>query len=179
MFLDFCRKVAKKHFYNKIPVTVTVSEYEEGFDAKWPHFTITYYILRWSSFNKLNSCCILGFQTSDTSLVAISEIHIRYRQSQYFCSAKHIPNHNIFLGCVERTNRKPCNQIRDKEECLTSRDVRAFVRNQKCVWCLPGKCPNPRNVCEPQKWLEGKGRKKGLHFETCLQPDTVTADFGK
>ena len=27
-------------FYNKIPVTVTVSEYQEGFDAKWPHFTI-------------------------------------------------------------------------------------------------------------------------------------------
>ena len=38
--IDFCRKVVKKRFYNKIPVTVTVSEYQEGFDAKWPHFTI-------------------------------------------------------------------------------------------------------------------------------------------
>ena len=32
-------------FYSKIPVTVTVSEYEEGFDAKWPHFT--YFDFSW------------------------------------------------------------------------------------------------------------------------------------
>ena len=38
--IDFCRKVVKKRFYNKIPVTVTVSEYQEGFDAKWPHFSL-------------------------------------------------------------------------------------------------------------------------------------------
>merc|ERR1711915_735690 len=74
------------------------------------------------------------------------------------------------------TNKKSCPAIRDKTECLESRDARTIallgkqLKGQDCVWCIPGRnaCPHG-NLCEPGLWMESRGKKAGIDFEPCLK----------
>ena len=73
---------------------------------------------------------------------------------------------------MSRTRSRNCPQIRSRTECLTSRDNRGWVNGQDCVYCIPGRnaCPGS-NVCEPRKWMEGRGKKAGIDFEIGLPVD--------
>ena len=66
---------------------------------------------------------------------------------------------------------KPCYEIKNRKECLTSLDPRSNFEGQPCVWCLtPGTCPHD-NVCEPQYFLENQGKREEKDFESCLEND--------
>jgi len=69
--------------------------------------------------------------------------------------------------CQCRTKQKnvSCPDIKDRTECLQSRDDRQWFKYQDCVWCLTP-C-DEGNVCEPKGFLEGKGKKEGTDFESC------------
>merc|ERR1719309_1889360 len=70
------------------------------------------------------------------------------------------------VNCKPRVTQKLCPSIREKGECLTSTDPRPVFKNESCVWCLTA-CPNG-NVCEPQKFLEDRGKEDGKDFQSCL-----------
>ena len=75
--------------------------------------------------------------------------------------------------CVERGVSRPCDQLKDRESCLTSTESRSGMHFGKvifgtdCVWCPNGPCTgNNRVRCEPKSWMEGQGL---INFEPCLQ----------
>ena len=90
-------------------------------------------------------------------------------KTSYFYQSAHMrhSSRTIFSGCKPRAVNKPCYQIRNRQECLTSIDTRRDFKDQNCVWCLTN-CPHG-NVCEPQTWLEqNHAKKEGKDFETCF-----------
>ena len=83
--------------------------------------------------------------------------------------------------CVERHASRPCDQMKDRESCLTSRESRSVVHFGKdifgtdCVWCPNGPCTgNNRVRCEPKTWMEGQGL---TNFESCLQSTISYRNF--
>jgi len=90
-----------------------------------------------------------------------------------FCEKDTRPKQNFQkITYMSRTRSRDCPQIRSRTECLTSRDNRGWVNGQDCVYCIPGRnaCPGS-NVCEPRKWMEGRGKKAGIDFEIGLPVD--------
>ena len=115
---------------------------------------------------------LLGFEPNFNT-VSIVNCHLRH----YHFHPKLENNQDKFSGlnppktqptCAARWLHRPCFQIRNRRECLTSKDNRSAHRNQNCVWCLPSAhCPHG-NVCEPQNFLQGYGKRAGRDFETCF-----------
>jgi len=76
-------------------------------------------------------------------------------------------------NCKPRVTLKPCVQITEKEECLTtiappSTKYQVF-QNSSCVWCLTASCPNGK-VCVHQKFVQELGWEDGKDYQSCL-PD--------
>jgi len=65
-------------------------------------------------------------------------------------------------------SRNHCPQVRDRTECLSTIDSRFnqdWLRSgSDCVWCITD-CDDG-NLCEPRGFLEKKGKRAGIDFET-------------
>ena len=71
--------------------------------------------------------------------------------------------------CQPRDKINPCYRIKNRAECLTTKDSRFGKYYKKdCVWCLH-ECPDG-NFCEPKNFLTGPdgNMKRGKEFESCL-----------
>ena len=75
-------------------------------------------------------------------------------------------------ACVERSSSIPCDQLNDRESCLTSIESRSGVHFGKnifgtdCVWCPNGPCNENQNRCEPKSLMDGQHLS---NYETCIQ----------
>lgn len=71
-------------------------------------------------------------------------------------------------NCQTRLRAKICTQIKNKKECLTSRDSRTswgaiLLQDQPCAWTTS-------NQCDMQIVLEKNGKKAGIDFARCYKP---------
>jgi len=81
------------------------------------------------------------------------------------------------VGCLQM-QPEGCNNIREKDKCLTSRDGRPFIKvagfdvhAQPCVWCGGKPCHgNNDNLCEPYDFIINGG---GHAFKNIPGPRTV------
>eukprot|EP00439_Symbiodinium_sp_Y106_P072232 s1827_g13.t1 len=81
------------------------------------------------------------------------------------------------VGCLQM-QPEGCNNIREKDKCLTSRDGRPFIKvagfdvhAQPCVWCGGKPCHgNNDNLCEPYDFIINGG---GHAFKSLPGPRTV------
>ncbi|CAE7445884.1 Esyt3 [Symbiodinium sp. CCMP2456] len=81
------------------------------------------------------------------------------------------------VGCLQM-QPEGCNNIREKDKCLTSRDGRPFIQvagfdvhAQPCVWCGGKPCHgNNDNLCEPYDFIINGG---GHAFKNIPGPRTV------
>ena len=94
-------------------------------------------------------------------------LRLYFRQMPVICSCEQRRIILHILECMTRDQKSPCNEIKRRGECLTTKDSRSDFANQNCVWCLGDACPKP-NVCEPQQFLEKRKKRAGEDFETCL-----------
>merc|ERR1711915_1129679 len=58
------------------------------------------------------------------------------------------------LECKPRSDRKSCNSIKDRKECLTAVENRQGWEDSPCVWCLTDHCGPYKTACEVQKYWE-------------------------
>ncbi|CAK9064941.1 unnamed protein product [Durusdinium trenchii] len=91
------------------------------------------------------------------------------------------------MSCLKKAE-SGCNNIEDKQECLSSRDARPFqqvaglkTNNQPCVWCGGVTChSNNDNMCEPFDFvMNGAGHAFGVNtnaLNTYLVPE---CQYGK